>query len=53
MIKLNIQLFGGDSAADRRERADSDGDGFVTIPALNGETYKVPDRKSTRLNSSH
>lgn len=42
MIKLNIQLFGGDSAADRREQADPDGDGFVTIPALNGETYKVP-----------
>ena len=42
MIKLNIQLFGGENAADRQKQADPDGDGFVTIPALNGETYKVP-----------
>lgn len=51
MIKLNIQLFGGDSAADRQERADSDGDGFVTIPALNGETYKVPATLFSRIDA--
>lgn len=42
MIELNIQLFGGENANDRTTQADPDGDGYVTIPALNGQTYKVP-----------
>lgn len=51
MIKLNIQLFGGDTAVDHQDRADSDGDGVVTIPGLNGETYKVPATLFSRVDA--
>lgn len=52
MIKLNIQLFGGDDGKDRSETADYNSSGNVNVPGLNGVMYTVPASVFTKIDAA-
>ena len=52
MIKLNIQLFGGDDGKDRSEAADYNSSGTVDVPGIDGVIYTVPASLFSKIDAA-